>query len=135
MADKNKDDLADALKRLADSLRPNADEPGESRRRIRMPEEDPPAAAPRWLVAPPTVALVRGRVASEPVPRREFRRSDIILIRAATSQDPVISARLLNHTGQPLTDLPTTQTAEGYELTFALGFLIQSPHPLIDIRS
>jgi VWFA-related protein len=115
--------VQDALKRLADSLRPNAEEPGESRRRIRMPEEAPATPAPRPLVGAPTVALVHGRAASEPVPRREFRRSDIILVRAAVSGEPVISARLLNQTGQPLTDLPMTQTAEGCELTLALGSL------------
>src|SRR5262249_31574039 len=63
--------VQDAVKRLADSLRPNAEEPAESPRRILMPH---PVSAPTPppLLAEPTVALVHGRVASDPVPRREF---------------------------------------------------------------
>jgi len=34
-----------------------------------------------------------------------------------------VSDRLLNHTGQPLTALPATRTADGCELTLALGSL------------
>jgi VWFA-related protein len=114
--------VQDAVKRLADSLRPNADEPTESRRRILMPEPQP-APPPAPLLAPPTVAVMRGRVAGDPVARREFRRSDTILIRAATTGEPAVSARLLNHVGQPLTDLAVTATAQGAEVTLALGSL------------
>jgi VWFA-related protein len=111
-----------AVKRLADSLRPNADEPTESRRRIVMPEpESVPKPPP--LLAAPTVAVMRGRIAGAPVPRREFRRTDTILIRAATTGEPVVSARLLNHIGQPLTDLPVRDTAGAAEVTLALGSL------------
>jgi VWFA-related protein len=113
--------VQDAVKRLADSLRPNADEPTESRRRILMPEQ--PSAPPPPLLAVPTVALMRGRVAGDVVPRREFRRTDTILIRAATAGEPVVTARLLNHIGQPLTDLPVVQTPQGAEVTLALGSL------------
>src|SRR5262249_57218513 len=72
--------VQDAVKRLADSLRPNAEEPTESPRRILMPQ---PASVPKPppLLAEPTVALMHGRVATDPVPRREFRRTDTILIR------------------------------------------------------
>ena len=114
--------VQDAVKRLADSLRPNADEPTESRRRIVMPEPES-APKPLPLLAAPTVALMRGRVAGEAVPRREFRRTDTLVVRAATTGEPAVSARLLNHIGQPLTDLPVTATAGGAEVTLALGSL------------
>jgi VWFA-related protein len=114
--------VQDAVKRLADSLRPNADEPTESRRRILMPEP-PSAPKPAPLLTAPTVALLRGRIAGETVARREFRRTDTILIRAATAADAVVSARLLNHTGQPLTDLAVVRTAGTAEVTLALGSL------------
>ncbi|HXI28292.1 MAG TPA: VWA domain-containing protein, partial [Vicinamibacterales bacterium] len=114
--------VQDAVKQLADSLRPNADEPTESRRRILMPEA-PTAPKPPPLLAPPIVALMRGRVAGDAVARHEFRRTDTIVIRAATAGEPVVSARLLNHIGQPLTDLPVVQTAQGSEVTLALGSL------------
>src|SRR5262249_34360347 len=114
--------VQDAVKSLADSLRPNADEPTESRRRVLMPEA-PAAAAPSPLLSAPTVALMRGRIAGDPVPRREFHRTDTILVRAATSGEPSVSARLLNHVGQPLTELPVSPTATGCDLTLALGSL------------
>ena len=115
-------EVQQALKALADSLRPNADEPTESRRRVAMPEAPAAPAAPP-LLATPTVRLMHGRIAAETSTRREFRRTDTILIRAATNGDAEVSARLLNHTGQPLTVLPVTRTADGCELTLALGSL------------
>jgi hypothetical protein len=115
-------EVQQALKALADSLRPNADEPTESRRRVVMPEAPAAPAAPP-LLATPTVRLMHGRIAAETSTRREFRRTDTILIRAATNGDAEVSARLLNYTGQPLTVLPVTRTADGCELTLALGSL------------
>ncbi|HMF95273.1 MAG TPA: VWA domain-containing protein [Vicinamibacterales bacterium] len=114
--------VQDAVKRLADSLRPNAEEPTESPRRILMPQ---PVSAPKPppLLAEPTVAVMRGRVAGDPVPRREFRRTDTILIRAVTAGEPKVSARLLNHIGQPLTSLPVAPTPQGAEITLPLGSL------------
>src|SRR5262249_22411537 len=114
--------VQDAVKQLADSLRPNADEPAEPRRRVLMPD------APSWrrrppLLDAPSVAVRRGRLAGDPASRREFRRTDTILIRAATADGAAVSARLLNHIGQPLTDLPVTQTAEAAAITLALGSL------------
>jgi len=114
--------VQEAVKRLADSLRPNAEEPTESPRRILMPA---PASVPKLLpvLAEPTVALMRGRIAGDPVPRREFRRTDTILIRAATAGEPAVSARLLNHVGKPLISLPVAPTPQGAEITLALGSL------------
>jgi VWFA-related protein len=115
-------EVQQSLKALADSLRPNADEPTESRRRVLMPEAPAPATAPP-LLAIPTIRLMHGRVAADTPARPEFRRTDTILIRAATNGDSELSARLLNHTGQPLTALPVVRTAGGCELTLALGSL------------
>ena len=115
-------EVQQALKALADSLRPNADEPTESRRHVLMPEALAPATASP-LLALPTLRLMHGRLAADISARREFRRTDTILIRAATNGDAEVSARLLNHTGQPLTVLPVTRTADGCELTLALGSL------------
>ena len=66
---------------------------------------------------------MHGRIAAETATRREFRRTDTILIRAATNGDAEVSARLLNHTGQPVTALPVTRKADRCELTLALGSL------------
>jgi hypothetical protein len=114
--------IQQAVDRLADSLRPDADEPAEAPRRIKMPE---PAAstAPTSLLADPTVAVVRGRTVSDPVTRREFRRSDIILVRAAASGDPTVTARLLDRQGRPLTDIAVTHESAEYTLRLPLGNL------------
>jgi VWFA-related protein len=114
--------VQEAVKRLADSLRPNADEPAEGRRHVLMPDPPAPPKAAELLAAP-TVAIARGRVASDPVARREFRRTDTILVRAATTGGPAVSARLLNHTGRPLTDLPVSPAPDRCDLTLALGSL------------
>src|SRR5262249_12925633 len=47
--------VQDAVKSLADSLRPNADEPTESRRRVLMPEA-PAATGPPPLLSAPSVS-------------------------------------------------------------------------------
>jgi hypothetical protein len=89
---------------------------------VLLPEAPAPATAPP-LLAIPTIRLMHGRVAADTPARPEFRRTDTILIRAATNGDSELSARLLNHTGQPLTALPVVRTAGGCELTLALGSL------------
>jgi VWFA-related protein len=108
-----------AVAQLADSLRPDADEPLDGRRHVNMPRsmESPTAT----LLATPTVALARGPAVSEPQPRREFRRTDTIVVRAATSAASV-SARLLDRRGQALTDLPVTPGAPP-EVRLPLGGL------------
>ena len=117
-----------AVDRLADSLRPDAEEPAEGRRRAIMPK-------PVDLALPPlTIGVARGRLVGEPVTRREFRRVDTLVVRAplprsseasaGPAPEPVtVSGRLLDRRGQPLTDLPLTPGAETPELRLALGNL------------
>jgi VWFA-related protein len=120
-----------AVDRLADSLRPDADEPAEGRRRIMMPQHD---AAPAPLLSAPTIGLARGRTVSEPIKRLEFRRTDTLVVRAALRSSaasagqaaeatPVTSGRLLDRRGQPLTDLPVIPADGTSELRLALGSL------------
>jgi hypothetical protein len=109
-----------AVNELAESLRPDAGEPAEPRRSVLPPE---PVSAPAWtLIAPPTVGVARGRNV-DPVRRREFRRTDALTVRAATARQAVVSARLLDRFGRPLTALPVTATGESCELTLNLGSL------------
>jgi VWFA-related protein len=110
-----------AVDKLADSLRPDADEPAEGRRRVIMPQ--PADSAPAPLLAAPTTGLARGRAVGEPISRREFHRTDVLVIRAATTRTAAVSGRLLDRRGQPLTDLPVTQGEEASELRLALGNL------------
>jgi VWFA-related protein len=110
-----------AVNRLADSLRPDADEPAEGGRRVIMPRRHDAVSAE--LIAPPTIGLARGRAVGDPVSRREFRRTDTLVIRAATIRAPAVSGRLLDRRGQPLTDLPVTPATEACELRLALGNL------------
>jgi hypothetical protein len=115
-----------AVEALADSLRPDADEPSEGRRRVIMPTPVDAAAA-----SAPTIALARGRTVGEPVARREFHRTDTLVIRTlvrssgapAGHATPVTPGRLLDRRGQPLTELPLTTGAETPELRLALGNL------------
>jgi len=111
--------VQDAVKRLADSLRPNADEPVEGRRRAIMPAPQalPP---PRLLLSPPTIAIVRGRVVGDPAGRREFQRTDTIVVRAETKDEPAVAARLLDRHGAPLTDVPVQAVPGACELSLAL---------------
>jgi len=112
--------VKDAVNRLADSLRPNADEPAEAPSRVHMPAPPaPPKKTP--LLAAPTVAVARGRTESDPVARREFRRSDTVVFRAAVAGAPDTSARLLNPVGQPLADLRAVVAAGVCEVTVPLG--------------
>jgi VWFA-related protein len=110
-----------AVDRLADSLRPDADEPSDGRRRVIMPKPAGAAAA-----SAPTIALARGRIVGEPVARREFHRTDTLVIRAGAQSGaaaPLTSGRLLDRRGQPLTELPLAPGGELPELRLALGNL------------
>ncbi|HEY2149800.1 MAG TPA: VWA domain-containing protein [Vicinamibacterales bacterium] len=108
-----------AVDQLADSLRPDADEPPEGRRRVIMPPE---VVTPNvTLLAVPTVSLARGQAVGEPQRRHEFRRTDTIVVRTVTSADSV-SARLLDRRGQALTDLPVSQGRDP-EVRLPLGGL------------
>jgi VWFA-related protein len=106
-----------AVDKLADSLRPDADEPAEGRRRVIMPKVAD-ASAPLL-----TVGLARGRVVGEPVTRREFRRTDTLVVRPAAPGPVIGSGRLLDRRGQPLTDLPLMPDTATPELRLALGSL------------
>ena len=113
-----------AVDKLADSLRPDANEPIDGRRRILIPRPDNPGPAP--LLAAATIGLARGRTVGEPVTRREFRRTDTLVVRAllqAGEATPVTSGRLLDRRGQALTDLPVTPAGAASELRLALGSL------------
>jgi hypothetical protein len=114
--------VQEAVNRLAESLRPNAEEPAEAPRRIKMPEAPAPPP-PVQLLSPATISLARGRTIGDPVGRREFRRTDTIVVRAATTGEPALSARLLDHHGQRLADLPATPSGSVCELTLPLGNL------------
>jgi VWFA-related protein len=117
-----------AVDKLADSLRPDADEPAEGRRRAIMPTPVDQAAPPL------TISVSRGRLVGEPATRREFRRTDTLVVRADVHPsgasagqggvEPVtVSGRLLDRRGRPLTDLPLTPAAATPELRLALGNL------------
>jgi VWFA-related protein len=116
-----------AVDQLADSLRPDADEPAERRRRVMIPA----APARASLLATPTIAVARGRIVGSAVTRREFVRTDTLVVQArlrsseASAGQAVasVSGRLLNRRGQPLTDLPVTSTPGSSELRLALGSL------------
>ena len=114
-------EVQNAFDKLADSLRPDADEPTEGPRRVVMPRSEP--AGPPPMLATPTVGLARGRTVGDPVTRREFHRIDTIVVRAETAREPVVSGRLLDKRGQALTDLPTTMTGATSELKLPLGNL------------
>ena len=110
-----------AVDKLADSLRPDADEPAEGRRRVIMPRPAEPAQAP--LLAAPTIGIARGRLVGDPVSRREFRRTDTIVVRAQAQRTPVISGRLLDQRGKPLTTLPASPGVDPPEFRLPLGNL------------
>ena len=60
----------------------------------------------------------------EPVKRREFRRTDTLRRpRRRQSGTPVVSGRLLDRRGDPLTDLPVTPGTDMPELRLPLGSL------------
>jgi VWFA-related protein len=110
-----------AVDKLADSLRPDANEPLGARRRVLLPAADdgPSPATP----AAPTIAVAQGRFVGEPVVRREFRRTDTLVIRAGVNGSAVVSGRLLDRRGQLLTDLPLTTASGDPEIRLTLGSL------------
>ena len=117
-----------AVDKLADSLRPDADEPAERPRRMTMSAVADPAAAP--LIAPPTIAVAHGKIVGEPVKRREFSRTDTLVVRtslrspgASSGQPPVVSGRLLSKRGVPLTELPVSTVSDAPEIRLPLGSL------------
>jgi hypothetical protein len=68
------------------------------------------------------------------VTRREFRRTDTLVVRAlrssgtsagqtGTEQTAVVSGRLLDRRGQPLTDLPVAAVSDASEIRLGLGSL------------
>ena len=111
-----------ALNRLAESVRPNLDEPVPSRRRTIVPATPEPATPPP-LLAPVTVAVARGRTVGEPLSRLEFHRTDTLVFRAATSGATAVGAHLLDRFGRRLTELPAAAVDGRSELTLALGSL------------
>jgi VWFA-related protein len=114
-------DVQVAVDKLADSLRPDADEPSDGRRHVLMPRPAETSFAP--LLAAPTIGVARGRMVGEPVTRREFRRTDTLVVQAKTTLTPAVSGRLLDRRGQPLTDLPVILAGETSELRLPLGNL------------
>jgi hypothetical protein len=110
-----------AVNDLAESLRPDADEPAEARRSVLPPPPSPPPSTA--LVGTPTIALARGRIIGEPARRREFRRTDTLAVRADTRRQASVTARLLDRYGRPLTEIPATAKPDSCELVLNLGSL------------
>jgi VWFA-related protein len=110
-----------AVNQLAESLRPDADEPAEGRRSVLPPPVVAPAVAS--LLGEPTISVARGRVTGEPARRREFRRTDTLVVRASTIAQPNVTARLLDRYGRPLTELSISGQDGACELTLGLGSL------------
>jgi hypothetical protein len=113
-------EIQQALNRLADSLRPDADEPNETSR-VRFSDQPPPSPAAEALSSP-IVSLVRARTIT-PITRREFHRTDTILVRAVTARQPTVTASLLDRFGKRLIDLPVTTSPDACQLTLPLGNL------------
>lgn len=112
-----KPEVKSALDSLASATRPDAAEAAPSK-------PAPAPAAADGPIAEPTLAVMAGRVVGEPVARREFARTERLVVRAAiTKGAPVVTARLLSRLGQPLTDLPVKIVGDRCELTVALGML------------
>jgi hypothetical protein len=109
-----------AVDGLAESLRPDADEPPDGRRRIVMPDTD---GAPGALNGGPTIAVVHGSAVSGPVLRREFRRADTVVVRAGVGPGTPTAGRLLDRRGRLLTELPLTPGLNPPEVRIALGSL------------
>jgi hypothetical protein len=81
---------------------------------------------PRSSDAPapsPTIAVARGRYVGAPVARREYHRTDTLVIRGVEGRTPPAAGRLLDRRGQPLTDLPLTPGDGTPEVRLALGNL------------
>jgi VWFA-related protein len=111
-------EVASALDTLADATRPDrAETPAASAAPTTIDTKGP--------IAAPTLAVMQGRVAGEPVGRREFTRNERLLVRAAVigQAEPQVSARLLSRQGQRLADLSVAVTGSRCELTLPLGSL------------
>jgi hypothetical protein len=77
---------------------------------------------------PREIQNVRNSPDALPTPGRSFSRSDRLFIRANAyapgESVPAITAKLLNRTGEPMIDLPTTTPTPGHaEVEFALSNL------------
>jgi len=107
-----------AIDGLADSLRPDADEPA-GRGSLVMTRSV--SSVPAALLAVPTVGVVRGRAVDHPRGRREFHRNDTVMVRVAAIGTPAVSGRLLDRRGQRLSDLPVASAGGEFELRLALG--------------
>jgi hypothetical protein len=85
-----------------------------------------------------TAAVFRARTARElqqikadpdatPTTAREFSRTDRLLVRvpayAPSNGSPAVSARLLNRTGAPMSDLPVSASAGGAQIDLPLAGL------------
>jgi VWFA-related protein len=115
-----------ALARLAESLRPDAGEPAESRRFHMLDSEQP--AAPPPVIAPPELSIAQGRLPGAVVARREFPRVGSLVARAATHGGPEVAGRLLAQDGRALTDLPVVTNADSCEIRLALPTLGQGDY-------
>jgi hypothetical protein len=107
-----------ALDSLADAMRPDG---GESIRGDRFRTIGPDSRA--GLPGVPTIAVVQGREVGEPVTRREFVRTERLLIQMSVSEQTTMTARLLSRLGQPLADLPVTLAAGRARVPLTLGTL------------
>lgn len=112
-------EVNDAMRRLADKLRPVTDDLPAMR------HAPPPPAVTGRVLAAPTIALVRGAREPEPVTRPEFLRSQRIVVRAALvgTQPTDVVAQLLDRLGRPLTKLPVTSFAGSCDIPLTLGSL------------
>jgi hypothetical protein len=69
------------------------------------------------------MARGRGTAVRAPVARREFRRTDTVVIRAGAAPGMPAAGRLLDRHGQLLTELPLTPGVNPPEVRLALGSL------------
>jgi hypothetical protein len=112
-------EVNDAMKRLADKLRPATDDFPFFRH---VTPQSPTAAR---LLTAPVIALVRGSKEPEVVSRPEFLRSQRIVVRASLvgAQPADVVAQLLDRLGRPLTKLPVTTFAGSCDIPLTLGSL------------
>ncbi|HEX7138049.1 MAG TPA: VWA domain-containing protein, partial [Vicinamibacterales bacterium] len=119
-------EITAALARLAESLRPDADEPADSHR-VHMFDSGQPAAPPP-VIASPELSVAQGRFPGPVVAKREFPRLGTLVARAATHGGPEVAGRLLAQDGRPLTDLPVVTNANSCEVRLALPTLGQGDY-------
>ena len=120
-----------ALARLAESLRPDANEPAE-RRRLHVPEQEESGASSEAanFLAAPVLAVAQGRLAGPPATRPEFPRVGTLVARAGIRGQPEVVGRLLAQDGRPLTDLPVVADSDSCEVRLALPTLGQGDYVL-----